>query len=298
MNGVKDIERRRTIRIRRSALLKSDLGELDRPAIKIAETAGEFEQSFAMVYKEYADSGYIPVPQENGLLFNHFNFLPETVLFIAKSYEEVISTLTQVFDSETFGLPMDSIYHEELEDLRRDGRKISEIGALATKKDFRWQNLFMYICRVMYWYSNYQQVDDLCIAVNPKHVRFYETIFLFEQFGPEKTYPKVDAPAVLLRLDMHKIKDKLKNTYAKEDFECNLFEYFHRINDTHVEDYSNALASKGVVTDSYSKFTPEIASHFFQMDKALFNSLELHQREYLKGLFPGLSFPWEKRQLK
>ena len=288
-NNALDMERRRTIRIRRSALLQSDLGEVDRPAIKIADDRYEFEQSFAMVYEEYAEAGYIPVAKKNALLFSHYNFLPDTVLFLAKSYEEVISTLTQVFDSELFGLPMDSIYREELEDLRRNGRKISEIGALATKKQFRWQNLFMYICRVMYWYSNYKKVDDLCVAVNPKHVRFYTSIFLFEEFGPEKTYPKVGAPAVLLRLDMHKIKDRLRSVYAKQDFECNLFEYFHRINGTHVEDYSKALERRGVVPAIHSRFAPETASYFFNKDKSVFHYLEQHQREYLQGLYPGLS---------
>jgi hypothetical protein len=184
---------------------------------------------------------------------------------------------------------MDSIYHDELEGLRREGRKISEIGALATKNEFRWQNLFMYLCRVMYWYSNFKKVDDLCIAVNPKHVIFYTSIFLFEEFGPEKTYPKVDAPAVLLRLDMHKIKGRLENAYAKQDFECNLFDYFHRINGSHVEDFPEALEKRGVVIpDIHACFEPETASYFFNKDKIVLRSLQPGQRNYIQRIYPGL----------
>ena len=283
-----DLERRRTIRIRRSALARSDLLGLDRPAIKFADTFPEFEQAFSMVYDEYRQSGYIPAPKPSGMVLNPHNFLPNTVVFIAKSYEEVISTLAQFFDNPVFGLPMDAIYREELEPLRRHGRKISEIGTLATKKNFRWQNLFMYICQVMYWYSNYKKVDDLCITVNPKHAEFYKTIFLFEEFGAAKEHPKVGAPAVLLRLNMHNIREKLKEIYHEFDFESNLYRYFHQVDSEHLEDFSEALQKKGVMPLARSSFDPQTATYFFDKDRNVFDELFPEQKEYLKRLYPDM----------
>lgn len=224
-----DIERRRTVRLKRSALLKSNLDEIDRPAIKFAETQNEHEQAFALVYQAYVQSSYIPNPSPDGKVSSIYSFLPETFIFIAKSYQSVISTLTQIFDSKLFGLPLDSMYREELKELREQGRTIAEIGALATKKDFRWKNLFMVLCQIMYWYARYKKVNDLCITVNPKHLRFYNTIFLFEEFGPKKQHPKFATPVVLLRLNMEHIETKVKTAYNKLDFDCNLYDYFHRM---------------------------------------------------------------------
>jgi len=40
------------------------------------------------------------------------------------------------------------------------------------------------------------------IEVNPRHVRFYERMLGFEQVAEERLDPAVQAPAVLLRLDL------------------------------------------------------------------------------------------------
>lgn len=289
MNLEDGIERRRTIRIRRSALLKSDLETIDRPAIKIAENIDEHRQAFSLVYQEYAQSGYIPNPKPHGEVFSVFNLFPETAVFVVKSYLTVISTLTQFYDSELFGLPMDSIYHEELKDLRTDRRRIVEIGALATQCDYRWQNLFMFLCQIMYWYARYKGADDLCITVNPKHVRFYKTIFLFEEFGPEKAYPKVGAPAVLLRLDMHTAERDLKEAYSGEDFDCNLYHYFHRMNGNRVEDYSEALIKKGAVQalDKPRLNISEIEG-LLKTDATVLDGLTPRQMEFIRSLYPNI----------
>ena len=51
------------------------------------------------------------------ILFSIYHLLSETAVFVAKSYLDVVSTLTLVFDTEPFGLPMDAIYQKELDDL-------------------------------------------------------------------------------------------------------------------------------------------------------------------------------------
>jgi N-acyl amino acid synthase FeeM len=284
-------ERRRTVRLRRSALLKSKLDTIDRPAIKIAETSLEYEQALALVYQEYVESGYITNPNAEGKIFSVHHLLPETTVFIAKSYQTVISTLTQVFDSELFGLPMDSIYQEELAELRERGRKIAELGSLATKKDFRWQNLFMYLCQIMYWFARYKEVDDLCITVNPKHVRFYKTIFLFEQFGPEKQYPKVAAPAVLMRLNMEGIENAVKRVYGNLDFDCNLYEYFHRMDGESPNGLGPGVKNRPIlVTNERPRLTVETVQKLAESDRAVLCDLTAAQKKHILALYPGLQF--------
>jgi hypothetical protein len=79
-------ERRRSVRLRRSAMLKAKLDEIDRPNIKIAETRDELAQSFALVYKEYLASGYIKSPHPSEMHLNIYNFLPATCVYIFRSY--------------------------------------------------------------------------------------------------------------------------------------------------------------------------------------------------------------------
>lgn len=277
----REIERRRTVRIKRSALLKDNLQDIDRPTIKFAETTDELEQTFSLAYKEYSKSGYIPEPKPSKLLFSIYNMQPETVVFIAKSYLTVISTLTQIFDSELFGLPMDVIYRKELDTLRSKKRKVAELSALVTPKEARWKNIFMYLCRVMYEYTFYKGIDDLCITVNPKHVKFYKTIFLFEDLGPERHYPRVDAPAVALRLDMDTIKKKVKNTYNALDFECNLYTYFHKIAGKKKSEDNFTVLIKEKPLDI------ETARYFLSKDINLLNDLSSAQRKYIESVYSG-----------
>jgi hypothetical protein len=284
-------ERRRTVRLRRSALLKSKLDTIDRPAIKIAETSEEFEQALSLVYQEYVDSGYIPHPNPEGKIFSVHHLLPETTVFIAKSYQTVISTLTQVFDSELFGLPMDSLYQEELSQLREKGRKIAEVGALATKKDFKWQNLFMHLCQIMYWFAQYKKVDDLCITVNPKHVRFYKSIFLFDVFGPEKQYSRVAAPAVLMRLDLGGFKRASKRVYGSLDFDCNLYEYFHRMDGESPNGCGPGVNNEPIlVSHEKPRLKVETVQKLIESDNTVLIDMTEPQKKHIMMLYPGLRF--------
>lgn len=291
------LERRRTLRIKRSNLLNLQLDDIDRPAIKIAETQDEYEQSFRLVHETYLRMGYLKEPQPHGLLFSVYSLLPETVIFVAKSYLTVISTLTEIFDTEPFGLPMDTIYKPELDTLRAQGRRVVELSALVTPPKLRWRNLFMVLAQVMYQYSVYRGVDDLCIAVNPKHVSFYKDILLFEDFGPERHYPRVDAPAVALRVDMHHIAGRLKEVYDSNDMDTNLYLYFHRMTGllpwnpekTPVPAETSASeSSRDVAPPFMNGRKAEIVRHFFDLSPSLWDELNPAQKDFFMTHYPRL----------
>jgi hypothetical protein len=142
---------------------------------------------------------------------------------VFKSFHNVIATLTQIFDNNNLGLPMDSLYKKELDDLRNKERHVVELSAFVTSRQFRMKNIIMYLCKAMFMHSNFHKVDDICVMVNPKHVNFYTKMFLFEPFGPELFYEKVQAPAVPLRLDMRYIHERVRDKYA----------HFEKGNDLH-----------------------------------------------------------------
>ena len=277
-------ERRRSVRLRRSAMLKAKLEEIDRPNIKIAETRDELAQSFALVYKEYLDSGYITNPHPSEMHFSVFNFLPSTCVFIFRTYLTVISTLTQIFDTPLFGLPMDSLYKEELDALRAQGRKITELSALATPKEVRWCNLMVFLSRTMFEYSRMNGVDDICIMVNPKHVNFYKTMFLFEDFGPERFYAGVGAPAVALRIDMDHIEHNLLEKYRNIEMEGNLHAFFCKLNST-LEELQNGYTFH----EKRHPMVLDAAEFFFSTRRDVFERMNELQRDYLTTTYPFLA---------
>lgn len=277
------LERRRSVRLRRSAMLKAKLEEIELPNIKLAETHDELAQSFALVYKEYLASGYITSPHPTEMHFSLFNFLPSTCVFIFRTYLTVISTLTQIFDSDIFGLPMDVLYKHELDTLRAKGRKITELSALATPREVRWCNLMVFLSRTMFEYSRMNKVNDICIMVNPKHVSFYKTMFLFEDFGPERFYAGVGAPAVALRIDMDNIEQNLLEKYRNIEMEGDLYSFFCKLNST-LEELQNGYTFH----EKRHPLESDSAKSFYQARPEIFDNISLRQRETLRSIYPFL----------
>ena len=128
------------------------------------------------------------------------------VVFVARVDGAVGATLSLLRDS-TRGLPADALYSAELSALRADGRRLAEVSALAV--DPQWRGSALALVRplvqlVGVYARDVEGVDELCIAVHPRHAPFYEGRFGFTRFGAEKPYAAVNnAPAVGLRLDLH-----------------------------------------------------------------------------------------------
>jgi hypothetical protein len=277
------LERRRSVRLRRSAMLTAKLDEIDRPNIKFAENRDEMAQSFALVYEQYLASGYISQPIPSKLHLSIYNFLPETCVLIFRTYLTVISTLTQIFDSEQFGLPMDALYRPELDALREQGRTITELSALATPSETRWCNLMTFLSKTMFEYSRLKNVTDICIMVNPKHVNFYKTMFLFTDFGPERFYEDVGAPAVALRIDMDNIEENVQEQYKNFEVEENLHSFFYKINSSLQE-----LLGGTLYDNKHQPMDADDAQFFFNARQDIFDNLSLGQKEYLQSLYPFL----------
>lgn len=276
----KAIEKRRTIRIRRSSLTKNKLDDIDRPAIKISETLDEYRQSFNIVYKEYDNVGYIKNPHEFKLHYGVHSLLPTTCVFVFKQYLDVISTLTQVEDSELFGLPMDALYKDEIDKLRAQGRKVAEICSLATPAEGRWNNLLMFLGKAYFHYATQAGINDILIMVNPKHVSFYKAIFMFDDFAEERFYEPVDAPAVALRINYDNFWDKLKEMFKDQEFDTDLYTFFNRIHSNGVVDKYMTFTGRRNVPLDY-----DAARYFFQARPEILDSLTAEQRVYIENLY-------------
>jgi hypothetical protein len=106
---------------------------------------------------------------------------------------------------------MECIYGEEIEDLRKIGRRFGEATSLADKglslREFI--PVFVSLIRILIQYTLYQGGDSWVISVNPRHRNYYRKVMGFVPLGPWRAYPSVEnhpAEAYLLDLDLLKTK--------------------------------------------------------------------------------------------
>lgn len=163
-----------------------------------------FDGAFRLVHDQYVARGFM-APQESGRRLSIHNSLTSTKVFVARRQGVVIGTLTLIEDS-FLGLPMGEIYEEELAGLRARGHRLAEVSALALDPRYRAVGvaIVMRLVRMLVLYAaQVEGLDELCIAVNPRHVDFYRRLLQFQVFGDVKSYQKVNgAPAVALRLEL------------------------------------------------------------------------------------------------
>ncbi|MFH1771804.1 MAG: hypothetical protein ABH872_03215 [Candidatus Omnitrophota bacterium] len=192
----------------------------------IARNKDELEQSFSLVYKEYASRGYIPKYYKSKLKLSIFNALPDTATFVAKQGNKVVATVTLIPDSG-LGIPMDKIFKKEVDGLRKKHRKVSEVSQLSIDAKLfpkGWFSMFnfnklMFVFKlfklVFDYASNVSKIDELCIAVNPKHQYLYKFLY-FEPMGKLKYYGSVNkAPALAFHLTLDKkLREKGKSRKA------------------------------------------------------------------------------------
>jgi hypothetical protein len=133
-----------------------------------------------------------------------YHLLPTTEVFIATHQDEVVCTLTLVRDGE-LGLPMESIYEDEVGFRRASGVSIAEVSCLADRRQSpaRGLSILVKTMSLMAQYAKRRGVAELLIAVHPRHAPFYQRFMGFEAIGPLKAYGTVlDNPALALAIDL------------------------------------------------------------------------------------------------
>lgn len=187
--------------------------------------------SLKLVQDVYIQEGYLDPQKVSGpcRILKHHHF-EDTAVFAGKKDDEIVFTVSLFPDSHR-DLPMDTIYNDELEQLRDSGRSIGEVGCLATHPAHRTgtQIIPMYCNKIILNYAMEQlELDDLVITVHPRHAQVYKEILLFEELTPGtvKPYPNVNNnPAVALRLDLRDIKNKYRQCYCNKPLEADLHHF-------------------------------------------------------------------------
>ncbi len=206
----------------------------ERCEIGVASTRKEREAAYAFVYRAYREEGFTG-RGGGGLWYSLHHILPATATFIMCRNGEIVATATAVPDSP-LGLPMERMYREEIDGLRRQGRRPCEIAGLAVRGasfSTRLQAI-LHMYRVVYYYAKfYLTAHDFTVVVSPEHARFYRRVLLFDEIGGERSDPNANgAASVAIRLDLVTAPERFRRRQAGPRPAYNMYDFFVRLDET------------------------------------------------------------------
>lgn len=250
---------------------------------RMAGDTDAFDGAFRLVHDQYVWRGYM-APHQSGWRLSLHNALPSTKVFVAKAGARLIGTLTLIQDSP-IGLPMEEIYQEELKGLRDQGRHMAEVSALAIDPTLRASGvaILMRLVRMLVLYAaEFGRLDDLCIAVNPRHVEFYRKFLHFRPFGQLKHYRKVNgAPAIALRLDLGLVRALIEVVHSGHPCLDELYGFFFG-----PENYRGVMAQLRRDVPR-SALTPQLFAHFFA-DHDVLSTASAKNLAFLQSFYSDL----------
>jgi hypothetical protein len=171
--------------------------------IRAAESPRERRSANRLVDSMYSTRGYktTPLPEEG---------CPYRKTFLATDHNSPIGTLTIGRDSSR-GLLVEELFAIEVARFRDAGLPICEFTKLAMDRRARSPRLLAALFHVAYAYAHrVNSFHSLLIEVNPRHVRYYQSMLGFQVIGEPRHNPRVDAPAVLLSLDLNYAKEQIE----------------------------------------------------------------------------------------
>ena len=170
-----------------------------------ATSLAQVESAWRLVYQRYSQMGLI---EENPY---GIHTVPTAVgqhacVIWGPEGPEVGYTMTLFRDNPMVGLALDSVYARYLDELRRKGRRLLEVGMLADRRQSSSRGVVA-LFSMMRWAIHYgltTDLTDIVIGVHPRHAEFYIRCYGFEKFAPPTSYALVrNNPVVLLRLRLH-----------------------------------------------------------------------------------------------
>ncbi len=190
--------------------------------IRAADSFGQRSLANILVNRMYATRGYhtnslVKAPDSN------------RITLIAGEGDAIMGTITIGFDSDE-GLLVDDLFRDETDAMRRAGRELCEFTKLAVDSIVKSKRVLASLFHVAYIVAHRLNLcHNLMIEVNPRHVRYYERMLGFEVKGPERLNNRVNAPAVLLSLELSHARDQIAKFGGRPDLsatERSLYPHF------------------------------------------------------------------------
>lgn len=254
---------------------------------KLARTKNELESAFRLLHDAYVEMGYMD-PTESGLRVSKHHTLPSTSTLIAVNESgEVVATVS-VIRQGLFNLPIEEIH--DCSSLKKKGKRLSEISALAIRKDYRRGkiSLLFYLQKYLYEYCvHYFGTDIMLMTTIAEWAEFYDAILGFERMNKKpKPYGVVkDTPAVSLYGNLRELYDMALLRYGRKPPAKNLFHFFirHKVKEFEFPDRTLFRTSDPVMT-------PELLNYFFNEKSDVFENLTDFEKYCLRSLYSDKSY--------
>jgi hypothetical protein len=163
--------------------------------VRMVNSHGLREAASVLIKRMYSWRGYDVEDNEEA------EVEPNRMTLVTDTGGQTVATMTLCFDSEV-GLPADENFKDKLDVLRAQGSVLCEPSRLAIDTHVP-KRVFASMIHISYIYAhNIHGYTDYVIEVNPRHAVFYKKMLGFSEIGPERMCTRVNAPAVLLRLNL------------------------------------------------------------------------------------------------
>lgn len=187
---------------------------LSTACIRLVSTPNELSRALSLVYDSYIEAELVePNPFKLRALPHHA--LHTTDVILAKVDCEVYATATIIRDN-SLGLPLESIFPDEVDNLRRQKLALAEVSCLADRRGVTSRELVNELMAFIAQRAKLKGVDRLLIAVHPRHVKFYCRILGFDVFTGMRAYDTVRGnPAIGLFLDLNDLEVRSPKAYQR-----------------------------------------------------------------------------------
>ena len=152
---------------------------------------------------------------------------PDRITLVASENGEVCGTMTLGLDGEK-GMFADTLYPAELAALRSRGARLCELTRLAMDTRHNSREVLGALIHLVYIHARLiHRATDAVIEVHPRHAPFYRRMLGFRLIGEERICPRVDAPAVLMHLELGHMDDQIARFGGTADPQARtLYPYF------------------------------------------------------------------------
>ncbi len=150
----------------------------------------------SLVNRMYAAKGYTTATAPSDLPN------PHRVTFVATEQDVTVGTITVGADGPA-GLLVEEAFGDHVQRLRDEGVALCEFSKFAIDSVARSKKLLSSLMHAALIYArDVQGCHKVLIEVNPRHARFYEAVLGFKVLVQERHNARVNAPAVLMALDL------------------------------------------------------------------------------------------------
>jgi hypothetical protein len=194
---------------------------------KVASTLSEVLDAWCLVYNQYLKASLISPNRMSVFTFPEY-ISNNAAVILGKKMGYTVCTVSALLDSDR-GLPLDNYYKKELNKLRKDGRKLIEIGLLADARGSSNVQDIVEVMQCIARFGVFSDHHDFVIGVNPRRLNFFREVFGFQPLGDVKDYGKLQAaPVVLLFAHGKELETIAKKANEKIYFEPSELNFANR----------------------------------------------------------------------